>query len=451
MLRKEYNLAKIALGCFLGLLIFASGALAKEPGEQPEYDARYESWRISSKGACVVYKLYGATGEPDRLEITITEKALGNFTYVIRTYSGERLVEEKTEKGTLADRNRQFFPSELRAQGIEFSKGSEIINKTVYSTQQFRNPDGTIEVYSQQIPAGGLLKKMDSSGKVLRELVEMRTGKDTDAVISQIKKEAPKSVIGITAPLSISDLAEDVRKKKQEQQETAPSGKHVVISGEGVPRSALTRRASSFQEEVSGENGIASERFASNALLLQFGFERPQAFAQYYLTETTEPSIQQTPKSPVNVTITFAESIPSLDEKTLPKALFTIERDGKTTSILVEITEKAVPEMREYELPPEVITVPPGSFNCFHNRFVMQSPLKTVVQKGKVQTTTITDKKIDYWVSNVSDCAVVVRKMESERTQKIQCAVDEPSTILSQEDVTKVKKWSLVSFSPVKR
>jgi hypothetical protein len=107
--------------------------------------------------------------------------------------------------------------------------------------------------------------------------------------------------------------------------------------------------------------------------------------------------------------------------------------------------------MKEFELLPEVITVPPGAFSCFHVRFVIQSPQKTTVQEGKIQTTTINDKKIDYWVSNVSDCTVVVRKIEAERTQRIQCAADEPSIILSQEDVTKVKKWSLVNFSPVKK
>ena len=461
MLRKECNSAKIAVGFALGLMIFASGVPGKEPREQPEYDARYESRRLSSIGAFVAYKLYGSAGEPDRLEITVTEKALDHFTYVIRTYSGDRLVEEKTEKGTLGDTNRQFFPSELHAQGIEFSKGSEIINKTVYPTQQFRSPDGSVEVYSQQIPAGGLLKKMDPSGRILRELVEMKTGKDTDAAISQIKKDTSKSVIGITAPLSISDLAQDARKKRQEQQRPTSSGKRVVINEE-APRGALTHRASSFQEEVSLENGVPSERFASNILLLQFGFERPQASAQYYLIETTEPAIpptlelrrisdQQTSESPATVTITFAKSITSLDEKTPPMALFTIDKDGKTTSTKVEITGKGIPGMKGFELPPEVVTVPPGAFSCFHVRLVIQSPLKTIVQEGKIQTTTITDKKIDYWVSNVSDCTVVVRKIEAERTQKIQCAMDEPSIILSQEDVTKVKKWSLVNFSPVKK
>ena len=450
MLRKECNSAKIAVGFALGLMIIASGVPGKEPREQPEYDARYESRRLSSIGAFVVYKLYGAAGEPDRLEITVTEKALDHFTYVIRTYSGDRLVEEKTEKGTLGDTNRQFFPSELHAQGIEFSKGSEIINKTVYPTQRFRSPDGSVEVYSQQIPAGGLLKKMDPSGRILRELVEMKTGKDTDAAISQIKKDTSKSVIGITAPLSISDLAQDARKKRQEQQRPTSSGKRVVINEE-APRGALTHRASSFQEEVSLENGVPSERFASNILLLQFGFERPQASAQYYLIETTEPAIQQTPESPATVTITFAGYIPSLDEKTPPKAVFKIEQDGKTTSTKVEITGKGIPGMKGFELLPEVVTVPPGAFSCYHVRLVIQSPLKTIVQEGKIQTTTITDKKIDYWVSNVSDCTVVVRRIEAERTQKIRCAADEPSIILSQEDVTKVKKWSLVNFSPVKK
>jgi hypothetical protein len=440
----------MAVGFVLGMMIFASGVPGKEPREQPEYDARYESRRLSSIGAFVVYKLYGAAGEPDRLEITVTEKALDHFTYVIKTYSGDRLVEEKTEKGTLGDTNRQFFPSELHAQGIEFSKGSEIINKTVYPTQRFRSPDGSVEVYSQQIPAGGLLKKMDPSGRVLWELVEMKTGKDTDAAISQIKKDTSKSVIGITAPLSISDLSQDIRKKRQEQQGRASSGKRVVINEES-PRVALTPRASSFLEEVSLANGVPSERFASNILLLQFGFERPQASAQYYLIESTEPAIQQTPESHANVTITFAESIASLDEKTPPRALFTIDQDGKTTSTKIEITGKGIPGMKGFEFLPEVVTVPPGAFSCFHIRFVIQSPLKTIVQEGKIQTTTITDKKIDYWVSNVSDCTVVVRKIEAERKQKIQCAADEPSVILSQEDVTKVKKWSLVNFSPVKK
>lgn len=429
--------------CWVALLLLTmAGAIliAAEPNEKQEYDARYESWRLSQSGDAVIYKLAGAENEPDRMEITITERTLDRISFITRTYQGERLVEEKPGRISFADMTRQFYPSELKQQGIEFSKASEIISGTARSVQKFAKDDGSYEIFSEKIPAGGLIRKVDASGKTLQELIESRSSKLGGSAVSQIKKETPKPSSFDRKPLSISDLRDEVRRDKTESAK-------IVISRDAA-QAVKTQTALSFLEEVQQDKGQPTKRFLDNPPLLAFGFDRIRARARYFLTKSTEPAAEQTPEETQPYIATFQSYLYHKGNPKPARARFIIIEDDKTTSPTVDLESPFMPDMKPFELPPEAVTILPGTFNCFRVRLVSANPTTAVKKEGNNQITTITDKKIDYWITNVMDCTVVVKKIETEKVRQTVAPVEDITAVISSEVVTHIKKWILEEFSP---
>lgn len=429
--------------CWVALLLLTmAGAIliAAEPNEKQEYDARYESWRLSQSGDLVIYKLAGGENEPDRMEITITERTLDRLSFVTRTYQGERLLEEKPGRISLADMTRQFYPSELKQQGIEFSKSNEIISGTAHSVQKFAKDDGSYGIFSEKIPAGGLIRKVDASGKTVQELIESRSSKLGGSAVSQIKKETPKPSAFDRKPLSISDLRDEVRREKTESAK-------IVISRDAA-QAVKTQTALSFLEEVQQDKGQPTKRFLDNPPLLAFGFDRMRASARYFLTKTTEPAAEQTPEEPKPYIATFQSYLYHKGNPKPARARFIIIEDDKTTSPTVDLENPFMPDMKSFELPPEAVTILPGTFNCFRFRLVSATPATTVRKEGNNQITTITDKKIDYWITNVMDYTVAIKKIETEKVRQTIAPVEDLTNVISSEEMTHVKKWILEEFSP---
>jgi len=430
------------LYCLVFVLLATAAALliAAEPNEIQEYDARAESWRLSQSGDAVIYKLTGAENEPDRMEITITERTLDRLAFIVRTYQGERLVEEKPGRISLGDLTRQFYPSELKEQGIEFSKSNEIINGTARAVQKFVQTDGSYEVFSENIPAGGLLRKVDAAGKIVQELVEIHSSKLGSSPVSQIKKETPKPSAFDKKPLSISDLRDEVRREKTD------TAKIVIERGEA--KDAQTQPFASFLEEVHQDKGQISKKFLDNPALLSFGFDRLKASARYFLTKSAEPSAIQTSEETQPYIATFQSYLYRKGNPKPARARFITIEDDKATTNDVDLEKPFMPDMKLYELPPEAVTILPGAFNCFRVRLVSATPATTVKKEGNNLITAITDKKIEYWITNVMGSTVAVKKIETEKIRRKIAPAEDPAAVLSSEESTRIKKWILEEFTP---
>jgi hypothetical protein len=205
-------------------------------------------------------------------------------------------------------------------------------------------------------------------------------------------------------------------------------------------------------EEVVLQKGNPTDKFYKDAAVLLFGFNWPGATAEYHVIDTLEPAKDQNPPVPTKVSLEFAEFYPQKDEKKRgkdpAKGLFIVSYDDTVTSAKVSLDTAPFPDMKSYELPVEAVTVIPGTINCLHIRLVIANPLQKVKQDENIQIVTLTDKKFDYWIGNVKECNVVVKKIETEREKITHTSLLDTGEVLSEEERTRVKKWTLIDFRP---
>jgi hypothetical protein len=420
-------------------------------GEDLLINMRYESFRVCSTGDLVVYSVSGGENKIDRLEIKILEHNLDQIKYQTSAYGEGRLIEEKTAEINLKEMKRYLYASELKKEGIEFSNVRETFQGTIYTCQRFQYQDGSAEIVSDKIPAGGLLRKMDPQGKNLQEILDFKEGRQSGATISAIKEQVIKPEHSGKSATTVSELLTGIRKEREQSAPEEKKGKGVFIGNVGKPP-ADAGKAASFTEEVVLERGVPTDKFYKDAAVLLFGFNWPKASAEYHVIETLEPAKGPNPPAPTRVNLEFAEFYPSKDEKKRgkdpAKGLFIVSYDDTVTSAKVSMDSAPFPEMKSYELPVEAVTVIPGTINCLHIRLVTANPMQKVKQDENVQTITLTDKKFDYWIGNVKECNVVVKKIETEREKITHTSLLDTGEALSEEERTRTKKWTLIDFRP---
>ena len=436
---------------FFALLILFYVALqlplaALEEGESYEIDMRFESWRLSLKGDTAIYKLYGKQGEPDRIERKIIDKTLDKIKYQVSTYRGEMLVEEKTERLDLKEMERKLFPARLREKGIVFSETRFTFQGSIYNCQSLQSPDGSVEIYSQKVPAGGLMKKLNPEGDLLRELVAIRYGRNEGSAVTSIKDEVIQSEhVGKTAT-NVSELMQGIRKERGQIRKSSKGRKKVVIGNIGTMQEKK-KQYNTFLEEVKEDGGVPTDEFISDAPLLVAGFNRLNAVAGYHLIRSVEPSSDEGPAAPVKVTINY-EKFLSATNGDPPRGVFKITHNEKIETADVVLGKNPFPDMKAFKLHPEAVKIIPGTFNCFHIRLVTPKLLTSVREGQNLQVSTVTDKKVDYWISNVKGFMVVVKKIEADRQEITKVMLDGSGSAPQTEKITIVKKWTLTGFNP---
>ncbi len=436
-----------AVLCLLFICLIVVAQDAAEPGETPVINFRYESWRLSRPGDTVVYHLYGAPGAPDRLERKLLKSILDRYTYQIRTYLGERLVEEKTATISLRDMSRKVYPSELRKTHIEMSTSREIFKGSVYNCQRLKKGDGSVEILSQKIPLGGLMKRLDAAGRTTEEVIEVRQDGVSGPSVSQIKKEVIKSPEAGRSAFSVSELLRKSRAEKKGIPATR-KGKTAIVIGNIGEKPVETHKAQSFIQEVKMAGGKPSELFSSKSALLLAGFNHLHAVATYRVSESLKPENKGTPTLPRKITITYLRYIRPIDEKRHAGLLFSLASEDGITTREIPLQPKPYHDMEAFELPPEAVTIMPGTFNCFHIRLVLPTPLRSTTDKGDNRIVTQTDKKIDYWITNIKGREVVAKKIETVKKRVTETAIDNPAMVISTEESTRSTKCTLVDFNP---
>jgi hypothetical protein len=415
--------------------------------EAPLVNMRYESWRNSSPEDTVVYKLKSESEEPEILEIKIIEIKLDRYDFQMRTYLKERLIEEKRETISLKDMERYYKPLELKDKGIEITELRETIMGSVYACQRFQYADGSIEIYCDKIPAGGLYKKIDSGGETISELLETRQGSKRTSMVTELDEKKVKTVEIKTGALTVSELMTGLKEDRAKIQQSIKEGKRVVIGNVGKQPVEESSRAETFLEEVKLQNGKVSDKFFKYGPVLVVGFDRPKASAKFHMIETVEPGSGESPPAPLEINITYTDYIPPKN-KGYGWALFTLFVGDEVTTTQVRLKENPFPDMMAFELPPESVSIIPGSFDCYHIRLVSPKPEVSVTKQDRFQVTTIRDVKIDYWISNVEESTVAVKKTLTEREQIIKSTLDENVEVPEKIDRSRVKKWTLVEFKP---
>jgi len=448
---------RIRHALFVALVLLLTGLsmfLPAQEGNKEEtqvFNMRYESWRACRPGDLVVYKISGGEGQPDRLEIKVLEHSLDEIKYQTSAFGGGRLIEEKTLDIKLKELNRYLYPLELKKQGIEFSNVRETFQGTLYSCQRFQYQDGSVEIITDKIPAGALLRKIDSQGKIIQDLVEFKEGRQSASTISAIKEQVIKPEhFGRTAT-TVSELMSSMKKDKEQEALAGKRGKGVFIGNVGKqPVDAV--KAAGFMEEVELQRGVPTDKFYKDAAVLLFGFNWPKASAEYHVIETFEPARSASPPVPKKVNVEFAEFYPPREDKKrgkdMGKGLFILSYDDIVTSAKISLGSAPYPDMKSFELPTEAVTVIPGTINCLHIRLAISNPLQKVKKDENSQIVTLTDRKIDYWIGNVKDCNVVVKKIETEKEKITHTSLEDTGEALSEAESTKTKKWTLVDFQP---
>ncbi|MBN1900807.1 hypothetical protein JW926_05705 [Candidatus Sumerlaeota bacterium] len=435
----------ILLFLFGTMSLYSQDAAVKET---PVINMQYESWRNSSPEDIVIYKLKPESGEePEILEIKILEIKLDKYDFQTRKYVKERLIEEKRESFSLKDMNRYYKTAELNDKGIMFSESRETIAGSVYPSQKLQYPDGSVEIYCDRIPAGGLYKKLNPAGEAIRELLETKHGSKRTSMVTELEGKKGKPHEIKTGALTVSELMKGLHQGQRTTSQPDPDKKKVVIGNIGKQPEEESVKAETFLEEVALQKGKASDKFSRYAPVLVAGFDRPKASALFHLIETIEPVSGEREPSPIEIRIIYSEYIPP-QRKGYGNALFTLIVGDDITTTLVRLRENPFPDMKEFELPPEAVSIIPGSFDCYHVRLVSPKPEVSVEEQDGYQITTIRDAKIDYWISNIQDSTVALKKTFTEREQIIKVSRDGSSNAPETIDRTKVKKWTLVEFKP---
>jgi len=441
---------------FSGFILFALicalvPAQEVNKGENQLINMRCESWRACTPGDMAVYNVAVGENKIDRLEIKVLEHNLDQIKYQTSALGEGRLIEEKTAEINLKEMKRYFYASDLKKEGIEFSNVRETFQGTIYTCQRFQYQDGSVEIVSDKIPAGGLLKKLDPQGKILQEILEFKEGRQTASAISSIKEQVIKPEHVGKSATTVSELLTGIRKEREQATSEGKKGKGVFIGNVGK-QPADAGKAASFTDQVVLERGAPTDKFYKDAAVLLFGFNWPKATAEYHVIETLEPAKDANPPAPTRVNLEFAEFYPSKGEKKRggepAKGLFIVSYDDTVTSAKVSMDTAPFPDMKAYELPIEAVTVIPGTINCLHIRLVSATPLQKVKKVENMQMVTLTDKKYDYWIGNVKDCNVVVKKIETEREKITHTSLEDTGEALSEEERIRVKKWTLVDFQP---
>ena len=431
-------------GVFLIISPFLFGQETK-PDETPVVNMRYESWRLSRTGDTVVYKPKAGETGPDRIEKKLLDATLGRFRIQVRTYRGENLLEEKTEDYSIRDKKKTLLPSALAKEGTRLEPVREMFKGTVYYCQKYSNPDGSVEIVSQKLPMGGLLKKMNPEGNVVMELVEFWEGRRESTTISQIKEEKIVSRDSNKTALTVSELMKGIRRERRENSRQNSGRKRIVIGNVGK-RPVKENAAPGFLDEVKQKGAKPTEQFISDSALLVAGFSRLNATAVYHLTEKRlPPSEGEGPVIPRKVEMIYQKYIPKSGDKP-PRAVFEISSREQKEKIEIELGINPFPEMKAFELPPEAVTIIPGSFNCFHIRLVSPEPVIDVEQGEKERVVKIADTKIDFWISNVEGFLVVVKKLETTREQINRTSLEGGDPV--SEEIVLEKKWVLSDFQP---
>lgn len=433
-------------------VLFLIGTFYNQAQETPVKETfivnmRYESWKNSSLEDTVIYQLKAESKEPEILEIKIIEIKLDQYVFQMRTYLKERLIEEKRETISLKDMNRYYKPSELKDKGIEITELRETIMDSVYICQRIKYPDGSVEFYCDKIPAGGVLRKINPEGETMRELLEIKQGSKRITMVTELEERKDKPVEIKTGALTVSELMTGLKQEQAKIQKSDKEKKKIVIGNVGKQPVEESGKAETFLEEVKLQNGKVSDKFSKYAPVLVVGFDRPKASAKFHMLKTEEPDSGQNPTIPLEINITYTNYVPPKD-KGSGKALFTIFALDEVTTTLVRLKENPFPDMIAFELPPEAVSIIPGSFDCYHVRLVSPKPEVSLKTQDQFQIMTIKDSKIDYWITNVEGSTVAVKKMLTEKEQIIKTSLDGTGEDSDKIDRTRIKKWTLVEFKP---
>lgn len=404
---------------------------------------RYRSWRNSLEGHTVVYSIVDETS--DRMERTIMEKTLDRFTIKFRHYSGDRLVEEKTEEIRLDKIRRNLDMEKLKEEGIEMSEARRMVLKSLHDCQVFRYPDGHVEVISGLVPAGGVVEKINPDGQKVMEIKDIREERITGSQISEISR-----VSEIKPRKSAMNISELIQGLKQEENRPAKSSKRIVI-GEDETKEEETSSNETFYVQTVSKNPKTASRFISSYPLMTIGFDIPGATAKYHLTIKNLSEKSDKPVIPKTITIKYDKKVYSEEDNTPVEAVIRIISDSGESTEVLPLKAKPFPEMRAFELPPEVVNIIPGNFSCFHIRLVLAQPEETIEIRDETRIRTLADRKIDYWISNVENAVMVVKKEETVKEKVVKTPVNDPSNILESTDQTILKKWSLAEYIPAEK
>ena len=445
MIAKIRSCMEILFVLALTLVCMASWAQPLPKEEKQVINMFYESWHNCSTGDTAIYRIKAEKGEPDVVEIEVIDRKLKSFKFQESYYRESKLFEEKRKTFSLEEIKRYYTPSELQEKGIEFSELRETFKGSVYSCQRYQYPDGSVEILCDKVPAGGLLKKWDKQGSLVQELLDMRRGKGASSMVSEIKAEVIKPQQINRTALTVSELMDDISREKKTQDKGRK--KHSLVIGElGKQPEDVPVDAESFLEEVRLLKGKLTGKFNNFAPIFVMGFDGYEAKAKFHKITTRKPSREENPPIPKEITIDYSGYTPPEGESH-GKALYTLLSEDKPSTGEVLLQVFPYPEMEVFELPPEAVTIIPGTFNCHHIRLVQLQPRQEVKKEGRFQTINMIDTKKDYWITNIKGYMAVAKRIDMKKEHRIKTPLDGVGESRSEIFVTE-DKWTLVEFTP---
>lgn len=431
------------------MMIIGLSVVAEEgkPDEEPVFDFRYESWRLTRPGNTVIYELNLESENMDKLVKTLVEHKLDQLTYKESYYNGDRLIEENTGKINLEERKSKIYVSNLREEGVSFEEMRVNFQGSILECQKFSFPDGRVEIYSHKIPVGGLLRKIAPDGTVVQKLTDIHYGREAEATVSEIKSEVTGVKDGESSALSVSDLMKGM--KKDQSAKKSRSRQSTLVISETNQDTDSEESPGSFLEQIQRTSGASrTERFLDNTPLWIAGFDRYGAKVTYHISRTIIQDGEETKKKPVKKVIHFEKYIRPEDYEKKPKGVFSVKGEEETDKWSITMEINPYSEMEAYELPAEAVSILPGTFNCFHIVLVSREPEVTEEEKGNERIVTRTDKKKEYWISSVKGHLAVVKKIETDKKQISRTDSADDSFVLDKNEVTEITKWTLVDLQP---